>query len=50
MRSCDQVVFLKDGHVEASGSFDEVRGRSADFDHLVRLGTLEPQTAGREHA
>lgn len=42
VRSCDQVVFLKDGRVDAVGTFDEVRERSADFAHLVRLGTLEP--------
>lgn len=41
VRHCDQVVFLKGGRVEASGTFDEVRAASPDFAHLVRLGSLE---------
>ena len=43
VRTCDQVVFLKHGRVDAVGTFDEVCSRSADFAHLVALGTLTPQ-------
>ncbi len=43
VRHCDQLVFLKDGRVEAVGTFDEVRQCNADFAELVRLGTLERQ-------
>lgn len=45
VRHCDQVVFLKDGRVDAVGTFDEVRESSADFAHLVQLGTLDPAPA-----
>ena len=43
VRSCDQVVFLKDGRVDAVGTFEEVRGLSADFARLVELGSLSPE-------
>jgi hypothetical protein len=33
-------VFLKEGHIEAEGTFEEVRARSADFARLVELGEL----------
>jgi ABC-type multidrug transport system fused ATPase/permease subunit len=41
VRTADQVAFLKDGRVEAIGSFDEVRRASPDFERLVRLGSLD---------
>lgn len=40
VRHADRLVFLKDGAVEAAGTFDQVRAQSADFAELVRLGTL----------
>lgn len=42
VRHCDQIVFLKDGRIEAVGSFDAVRRNSPEFATLVRLGSLEP--------
>lgn len=42
VRTCDQVVFLRQGRVDAIGTFAEVCERSADFAHLVALGTLDP--------
>jgi ABC-type multidrug transport system fused ATPase/permease subunit len=41
VRTADQVAFLKDGRVEAIGSFDAVRRASPDFDRLVRLGHID---------
>lgn len=41
VRHCDQLVFLKDGRIEAVGTFEEVRDSNADFAELVRLGTLD---------
>jgi ATP-binding cassette, subfamily B, bacterial PglK len=41
VRSCDQIVFLEGGRVGAVGTFDEVRGASPTFNHLVELGTLD---------
>lgn len=41
VRHCDRVAFLKEGRVEAYGTFDEVRQQSPEFNHLVELGRLE---------
>lgn len=41
VRHCDQIIFLREGRVEATGTFDEVQGLSPDFAHLVELGSLE---------
>lgn len=46
VRNCDQLVFLKDGVVEAVGTFDEVRSASAAFASLVELGNLGVLDAG----
>ena len=40
VRNADTLVFLKDGHIEAMGSFEGVRGQSPDFARLVELGEL----------
>jgi len=41
VRGADRPVFLKDGRIEAEGTFTEVRETSADFARLVALGELE---------
>jgi ABC-type multidrug transport system fused ATPase/permease subunit len=41
VRHADTLVFLKEGQVEAEGTFEEVRARSADFARLVELGELD---------
>lgn len=41
VRHADTLVFLKDGQVEAEGSFEEVRAASPDFARLVELGELD---------
>lgn len=40
VRHADTLVFLKDGRVEAEGSFESVRAENADFARLVDLGEL----------
>lgn len=40
VRHADTLVFLKEGQVEAEGTFEEVRARSTDFARLVELGEL----------
>lgn len=40
VRSADTLVFLKDGRIEAKGTFEHVRGESNDFARLVKLGEL----------
>jgi ABC-type branched-subunit amino acid transport system ATPase component len=37
VRNADKVVYLSNGHVLASGSFDEVRMAVPDFDHQARI-------------
>lgn len=41
VRHADVLVFLKDGHIEAEGDFEEVRRQSPDFARLVELGELD---------
>ncbi|WP_400997745.1 ABC transporter ATP-binding protein [Agromyces sp. GXQ0307] len=41
VRHADTLVFLKGGHVDAEGTFDEVRATNADFARLVELGELD---------
>ena len=40
VRGADMLVFLKDGNVEATGTFAEVLPKSEDFAQLVTLGEL----------
>lgn len=41
VRHADHLVFLKDGRIEAQGTFDEVRAESMEFARLVELGRLD---------
>ena len=41
VRHADTLVFLKDGRIEAEGTFEEVRAASPDFARLVELGELD---------
>ena len=40
VRGADMLIFLKDGNIEASGTFSEVRTENEEFAHLVELGEL----------
>lgn len=40
VRNADTLVFLKDGRIEETGSFEHVRATSHDFARLVELGEL----------
>ncbi|WP_158707638.1 ABC transporter ATP-binding protein [Janibacter massiliensis] len=40
VRHVDQLVFLSQGRVAATGSFDEVRDANEEFARLVKLGSL----------
>jgi ATP-binding cassette subfamily C protein len=40
VRSCDRLVWLANGHVVDSGSFDELHQRRADFRALVELAAV----------
>jgi ABC-type multidrug transport system fused ATPase/permease subunit len=37
VRRADQLIFLKDGRIEARGTFEEVRRQVDDFDHQAAL-------------
>ncbi len=41
VRHADTLVFLKEGRIDARGTFEEVCAASADFAHLVELGRLD---------
>lgn len=40
VKRADHMVFLKDGQIDAQGTFAELRGLSPDFNRLVELGDL----------
>lgn len=40
VRHADNLVFLKNGRIEAEGDFEELRDQSPDFARLVKLGEL----------
>ncbi len=40
LKSCDRLIYLKDGTIVDSGSFEELSQRHADFEKLVRLSRL----------
>lgn len=40
IRDADRLVFLKDGKIDAEGTFSELRASSPEFDRLVELGDL----------
>lgn len=40
VRHCDTIVFLRDGKVAATGTFDELAATDEDFARLVELGRL----------
>jgi ABC-type multidrug transport system fused ATPase/permease subunit len=37
VRHADQLVYLQDGKILATGTFEEVRGLIPDFDHQAGL-------------
>ena len=45
VRHVDHLVFLKDGRIQAQGTFEEVRRLSDDFARLVELGNLDADLA-----
>lgn len=45
VRNVDRLAFLRNGHIEAFGTFDEVERESPAFARLVQLGRLDGETA-----
>lgn len=41
LKSCDRLIYLKDGMVVDVGTFRELSKRHADFEKLVKLSTLD---------
>jgi ATP-binding cassette, subfamily B, bacterial PglK len=44
VRHADELVFMSNGLVAATGTFEEVAAANAEFAHLVKLGSLEGPT------
>ena len=42
VRNVDELIFMSNGRVASTGSFEEVTAESPEFAHLVRLGSLVP--------
>jgi len=40
LKSCDRLIYLKEGRVVDTGSFNELAGRHADFENLIKLSSL----------
>lgn len=40
LKSCDRLVYLKQGEMVDTGSFEELSSRHADFEKLIRLSSL----------
>ncbi|WP_454778561.1 ABC transporter ATP-binding protein [Georgenia muralis] len=47
VRHADQIVYMKDGRVECTGTFEEVRSANAEFARLVELGSLSQAATDR---
>ena len=43
VRHCDRLIFMEQGRVTTSGTFEEVRESNETFARLVALGSLDPQ-------
>ena len=41
LKSCDRLIYLKDGEVVDTGTFKQLSERHADFENLIRLSNLE---------
>lgn len=40
LKSCDRLIYLKDGNIIDTGTFSELSKRHADFEKLIRLSNL----------
>jgi ABC-type multidrug transport system fused ATPase/permease subunit len=40
VRTADQVIYMSEGRVEATGTFESLQETNSNFAHLVALGTL----------
>lgn len=40
LKSCNKLIYLKDGRIVDVGGFEELAGRHADFENLVKLSAI----------
>lgn len=40
LKSCDRLIYLKNGKIVDTGAFDELAGKHADFDKLIKLSSI----------
>ena len=41
LKSCNRLIYLKDGKIIDSGSFDELSKRHSDFENLIKLSNIK---------
>lgn len=40
LKSCDRLIYLKDGQIVDTGTFEELSSKHADFEKLIKLSSL----------
>ncbi len=50
IRNADRILVLRDGVIEESGTFEELRARDGFFNHLYRMHTWTGEEVGRRRA
>lgn len=40
LKSCDRLIYLKNGNIVDTGTFDELSSKHADFEKLIKLSSL----------
>lgn len=44
LKSCDRLIYLKDGRIVDTGTFEELSNNHPDFENLIRLSSLYSNT------
>lgn len=44
LKSCDRLIYLKDGRIVDTGTFEELSNNHPDFENLIRLSSLNSNT------
>jgi len=41
LKSCDRLIYLKDGKIMDAGSFEQLSSRNKDFDNMIKLSNIK---------
>ena len=41
LKSCDRLIYLKDGKIIDTGTFNDLSAKHADFERLIKLSSLK---------